>query len=193
VVCLSVIIVAAAIGVKAKPTQYVAALCLRHEKICFLPSSAALRDACLPGNGCRRQSPAHGTDGFAGSIRTEHTKKAEPLTSRIPGHLADVLARFAASAAVTINIAGVLACRFFLDRTGDVAYDQLVLTYPLTISDLVLVIPLRPPARGFTPAGLGSGEQRGDWRPTAMVLVLLSLLFAAALIPLAEEIFGLKP
>jgi hypothetical protein len=104
-----------------------------------------------------------------------------------------LLARVVAPAAVTISIAGMLVYRFFLDRAGDVAYAQLTLTYLLTISGLVLVILLRPPVRGFTPMGARGGERSGDWRPTALVLVLLILVFVVAPIPLADALFGLKP
>jgi cation-transporting ATPase E len=105
-----------------------------------------------------------------------------------------LLARFVVPAAVTISIAGMLVYRFFLDRSGDIAYAQLALTYLLTISGLVLVILLRPPVRGFTPMmGMGGDERSGDWRPTAVVLVLLILLFAVAPIPLAEDLVGLRP
>ena len=104
-----------------------------------------------------------------------------------------LLARFVVPAAVTISTAGMLVYRFFLDRSGDIAYAQLALTYLLTISGLVLVIMLRPPVRGFAPVGTGGDERRGDWRPTAMVLVLLVLLFAVAPLPLAEDLVGLRP
>jgi magnesium-transporting ATPase (P-type) len=108
-------------------------------------------------------------------------------------HLGRLLARFVAPAAVTISAAGVFIYRFFLDRTGDVAYAQLALTYLLTISGLVLVILLRPPVRGLAPTLMRSGERSGDWRPTALVLVLLILVFVAAWFPLAEDLVGLKP
>jgi hypothetical protein len=104
-----------------------------------------------------------------------------------------LLAQFVAPAAVTISIAGMLVYRFFLDRSGDIDYAQLALTYLLTISGLVLVILLRPPVRGFAPAGMGSDERSGGWRPTALVLALLLLLFIVAPIPLADEVFGLRP
>jgi cation-transporting ATPase E len=104
-----------------------------------------------------------------------------------------LLARFVIPPAVTISAATALVYRFFLLTTGDVAYAQLAVTYTLTISGLVLVILLRPPLRGSMLVGMGQGERSGDWRPTAMVLVLLVLVFVAAQIPLAEGLLGLRP
>jgi magnesium-transporting ATPase (P-type) len=108
-------------------------------------------------------------------------------------HLGWLLARFVVPSAVTISAATALVYRFFVLTTGHVAYAQLAVTYTLTISGLVLVILLRPPFRGLTLVGMGQGERCGDWRPTAMVLVLLLLLFIVAPIPLADDLFGLKP
>ena len=104
-----------------------------------------------------------------------------------------LLARFVVPSAVTISAATALVYRFFLLTTGDVAYAQLAVTYTLTFSGLVLVILLRPPFRGLTLVGMGQGERSGDWRPTAMVLVLVVLVFVAAWIPLADNLVGLRP
>jgi magnesium-transporting ATPase (P-type) len=102
-----------------------------------------------------------------------------------------LLARFVAPAAVTMSAAAVVVYRIFLTRTGDVAYAQLAITYTLVISGLVLVVLLRPPVRGPTLVGGGGNERSGDWRPAALVLVLLVLVLVAAWIPLAEQLFGL--
>ena len=104
-----------------------------------------------------------------------------------------LLARFVVPSAVTISTATALVHRFFVLTTADVAYAQLAVTYTLTISGLVLVILLRPPFRGLTLVSMGQGERSGDWRPTAMVLVLMVLVFVAAQIPLADDLVGLKP
>lgn len=97
------------------------------------------------------------------------------------------LALFVGPAAVTLGTTGMVVHWFFLDRTGELAYAQLALTYTLVISGLVLVIFVRPP----WPSRVGGIVQRGDWRPTALVLVLLALFFVAASLPLAEQFFGL--
>jgi cation-transporting ATPase E len=104
-----------------------------------------------------------------------------------------LLARFVVPSAVTISAATALVYRFFLLTTGDVAYAQLAVTYTLTVSGLVLVILLRPPFWRLSLVGLGNGKRSGDWRPTAMVLVLLVLVFVAAQIPLADDLLGLRP
>jgi magnesium-transporting ATPase (P-type) len=108
-------------------------------------------------------------------------------------HLAWLLARFVVPSAVTISAATTLIYRFFVLTTGAVAYAQLAVTYTLTISGLVLVILLRPPIRGLTLVSMGQGKRSGDWRPTAMVLVLLVLVFVAAQIPLVDTLVGLRP
>ena len=108
-------------------------------------------------------------------------------------HLGRLLARFVAPAAVTMSVAAVVVYIIFLEMSGEVAYAQLAVTYTLVISGLVLVVLLRPPVRGPTLVGVGSDERSGDWRPTAMVMVLLILVFVIASIPLADSLFGLKP
>jgi hypothetical protein len=108
-------------------------------------------------------------------------------------HLGRLLARFVAPAAVTMGAAAVVVYIIFLEISGEVAYAQLAVTYTLVISGLVLVVLLRPPVRGLTRVGMGNDERSGDWRPTAMVLVLLALVFLVAPLPLAEQLVGLKP
>ena len=104
-------------------------------------------------------------------------------------HLGRLLARFAAPSAVTVSVAAVLVYLIFLEMSGEVAYAQLAVTYTLVIAGLVLVILPRPPIRPRT----GGDERSGDWRPTAVVLVLLVLVFVIAPIPLADELVGLRP
>ncbi len=108
-------------------------------------------------------------------------------------HLGWLLARFVIPSAVTISAATASVYRLFLLTTGDVAYAQLTVTYTLAISGLVLVILLRPPLRGLLLVGMGNSERSGDWRPTAMVLVLMALVIFAAWIPLADDLVGLRP
>jgi cation-transporting ATPase E len=108
-------------------------------------------------------------------------------------HLGRLLARFVAPAAVTMGAVAVVVYIIFLEISGEVAYAQLTITYTLVISGLVLVVLLRPPVRGLTLMGMGGDERSGDWRPTVMVMVLLILVFAMASIPLADNLFGLKP
>ncbi|MGD9146555.1 MAG: HAD family hydrolase [Anaerolineae bacterium] len=100
-----------------------------------------------------------------------------------------LLARFVGPAAVTMSAAAVVVYRIFLDRTGDVAYAQLALTYTLVIAGLVLVVLLRPPVR----PKVGSDERSGDWRPAALSLVLLILVLVISWIPLADQLFALTP
>ena len=76
-----------------------------------------------------------------------------------------------------------------LDRSGDRAYAQLVLTYTLVACGLLLVVFVRPPWR----PRVGAGSQAGDIRPTLLVLVLWVLFVLVAFIPLAYEFFGIEP
>jgi magnesium-transporting ATPase (P-type) len=109
-------------------------------------------------------------------------------------NLGRLLARSVLPAAVAIGAAGVVVYWLFLQRTGEEAYAQLALTHMLVVSGLVLVILIRPPVRGLTDprsVGVGGDRRSGDWRPAALALVLLVLVFVAAWIPLVEELFGL--
>lgn len=103
--------------------------------------------------------------------------------------LGRLLALFVVPVAVMMSAAGVIVYRFFLDRTANVAYAQLALTYMLVVSGLTVVVLLRPPFR----YRVGGDERGGDWRPAALAFVLLILVLVVASIPLADDLFGLKP
>jgi hypothetical protein len=75
------------------------------------------------------------------------------------------------------------------DRSDDVAYTQLMLTYTLVACGLLLVLFVRPPWR----SRVGAARQAGDIRPTVLVLVLWVLFVLVAFIPLAYEFFGIEP
>lgn len=94
---------------------------------------------------------------------------------------------------MTVSVAAVLVYLIFLEMSGEVAYAQLAVTHTLVISGLVLAVLLRPPLRRPTLVGMGSDERGGDPRPAAMIMVLLILVFVAASVPLADDLFGLKP
>ncbi len=104
-----------------------------------------------------------------------------------------LLARFVVPAAATMSAAAVIVYRIFYARTIGTAYAQLATTYMMLFSGLLLVVLLRPPVRGLTLAGTGRDERSGDWRPAALVVVLLILVLIVASIPLADQLFGLKP
>jgi hypothetical protein len=92
-----------------------------------------------------------------------------------------------------MGIAAVVVYIIFLEMSQEVAYAQLAVTYTLMFSGMMLVVLLRPPVRGPTLVGVGGGERGGDWRPMALILVLLAVVFIVAPIPLADQFFGLKP
>ncbi len=73
--------------------------------------------------------------------------------------------------AVLMSIAAMSIFWITLDRTGDQAYAQLTLTHTLLFCGWALVILLRPPVR----AGARTGARLGDWRPTALLLVIMVL------------------
>jgi magnesium-transporting ATPase (P-type) len=100
-----------------------------------------------------------------------------------------LLARFVAPAAITMGAAAMVVYQIFLDRTGEVAYAQIALTYTLVLSGLVLVIFIRPPWR----PPLGSDVQGGDWRPTILVVALIAVFLLVAQIPFAQEYLLLEP
>ncbi len=102
-------------------------------------------------------------------------------------NLGRLLARVVVPAAVTMSAAGLAVYIIFLDRTGELAYAQLTLTYTLVIAGLLLVVFIKPP---WQPR-LGGTTQRGDWRPTAIVLVLMALFLLLAPLPIMGELFAL--
>jgi magnesium-transporting ATPase (P-type) len=107
--------------------------------------------------------------------------------------LGRLLGRFVAPAAIAISAAGVAIYLYFLGGAGKVEYAQLALTYMLTVSGLVLVVLLRPPGKRPIATGEGDAQRAGDPRLAAMVILLLLLVFVVASIPLADQVFGLKP
>ncbi len=104
-------------------------------------------------------------------------------------NLGRLLARFVAPAAITMSAAAMVVYRIFLERSGEVAYAQLALTYTQVLSGLVLVIFVRPPWRPL----LGSDVRGGDWRPTILVVALTAVFFLVAQIPFAQEYLLLEP
>jgi magnesium-transporting ATPase (P-type) len=101
-------------------------------------------------------------------------------------NLGRLLARFVAPAAITISGAGLVVYVLFLNRTGQVAYAQLALTYTLVICGLLLVVFIRPPWR----PRFGATTQSGDWRPTGAILILMALFLLLAGLPIVEELFA---
>jgi magnesium-transporting ATPase (P-type) len=101
-------------------------------------------------------------------------------------NLGRLLARFVAPAAITMSAAALAVYVFFLSRTGEVAYAQLTLTYTLVITGLLLVVFIRPP---WQPR-LGGITQSGDWRPTAMILILMAIFLLLAGLPIVGELFA---
>ena len=84
-----------------------------------------------------------------------------------------------------MSIAAVLIFWITLQRTGDRAYAQLTLTHTLTFCAWALVILLRPPVR----LRASTDPRSGDWRPTALLLVLAALYVLLAPTRLFEWAF----
>jgi cation-transporting ATPase E len=100
-----------------------------------------------------------------------------------------LLAHFVIPAALTIAAAGLVVYELSMARTGDRAYTQLVLTHALVAMGLFLVLFLRPPTRL-----LEGGSAKPGGRRFAIVFVVLLLAFLlVSMIPLAYELFALKP
>ncbi len=98
-----------------------------------------------------------------------------------------LLARFVVPASITIGAAGLVVYSIFLQRSGDIAYAQLALTYTLVGIGLLLVLFVRPPSRLWVGGTLLSGDRRF----TVAVAVLLVLFLVASGIPLAHQFLGL--
>jgi magnesium-transporting ATPase (P-type) len=100
--------------------------------------------------------------------------------NRLPAH-------FAIPAAITMATAVLGVYVYSLAATGDRVYAQLTVTNMLVLCGLLLVIfvrsPVLPRVRGQAPSG--------DWRSTALVLVLWVLFLAVSTVPLAQEYLNL--
>jgi magnesium-transporting ATPase (P-type) len=104
-------------------------------------------------------------------------------------NLGRLLALFVGPAMVVMAGTALVVYLLVLDRSGDVAYTQLMVTYSLVACGLLLVLFVRPP---WQPR-VGPGSQAADVRPTVLVLVLWVLFVLVAFIPLAYQFFGIEP
>jgi hypothetical protein len=102
-------------------------------------------------------------------------------------NLGRTLLRFVGPAAITISAAALVVYLYFLDRTGEVAYAQLAVTYTSVSAGLLLVVFIKSPWGSMTVDGT---DQR-DWRPAALVLGLLVIFLLLPAIPLARQFLGL--
>ncbi len=101
--------------------------------------------------------------------------------------LGRLLARFVVPAALTISAAAFLVYLLFLDRSGEIGYAQLGVTYTLVACGLLLVVFIKPPRR----TSWSSSAQVGAWWPVIMAVVLLALFVGVSAIPLAQKLLHL--
>jgi cation-transporting ATPase E len=98
--------------------------------------------------------------------------------------LGGLLARFVVPAALTIAATASVVYLIFLDRSGDVSYAQLGLTYTLVGCGLVLVIFAKPPRWPWY-----RGRARAvAWWPVAMAVVVYALVLLVSAIPLFQNL-----
>ena len=93
------------------------------------------------------------------------------------------LARFVVPAAVSMALAGLVVYVYFLDRTGELAYAQLALTYTLIFSGLLVAMFLRPPRQ----TGPEEGLRGRDWRMTGLALLLGGTSVLMPAVPAAQR------
>ena len=98
-----------------------------------------------------------------------------------------LLARFVAPAAITMGAVATIVYRIFLERTGEVAYAQLTLTYTLVIAGLLLVLFVKSPEH----LGRAGAILSGDKRFLLLVLGLLVLFAILVSVPLTQDFFEL--
>jgi magnesium-transporting ATPase (P-type) len=98
--------------------------------------------------------------------------------------LSRLVLRFVVPAAVTIGAAGFLVYAVFLDRSGEVSYAQLGLTYTLVSCGLGLVIFIKPPR----PRAWSGSAQKSAWWPVGLAVVLMALFLGVSAIPLAQRL-----
>jgi magnesium-transporting ATPase (P-type) len=98
--------------------------------------------------------------------------------------LSRLLFRLVVPASLTIGTAAFLVYLLFLDRSGQIAYAQLGVTYTLVACGLGMVIFVKPPR----PAAWSGGATQGAWWPVALALALMALFVGVCAIPLAQEL-----
>jgi magnesium-transporting ATPase (P-type) len=99
-------------------------------------------------------------------------------------HLGRLLARFVLPSALTIAATALAVYLIFLDRSGDVSYAQLGLTYTLVGCGLVLVIFIKPPRWRWY-----RGRVQGlAWWPVVMAVVLYAVFLLVCAIPLFQNL-----
>ena len=103
-------------------------------------------------------------------------------------HVGRLLWRFVVPAAVTMGAAAFVVYWIFLDRSGELRYAQLAVTYTLVGAGLLLVIFVRPPRRFW----LVGAPTSGDWLFTGLAVVLLLIFILMTFIPLAFELFAIE-
>jgi hypothetical protein len=103
--------------------------------------------------------------------------------------LGRVLTHFVAPAAVTMALAGLVVYVMFLQRSGEMEYAQLVLTYALVAMGLLLVLFIKPPLQ-FT---WGRLPVPGDLRPTVLVMASALVFVVMTYVPLAQYFFEIAP
>lgn len=96
------------------------------------------------------------------------------------------LRRFVLPAGFTMALAGLVVYAVTYARYRDFDYAQLVLTYALTATGLLLVVFISPPLQ-LRPLG------RGDLRPTLLAIVAGVLFLIATYVPLAQRTFDVAP
>jgi magnesium-transporting ATPase (P-type) len=96
----------------------------------------------------------------------------------------EILTRFVAPAAVSMGLAALLVYVYFLERTGELAYAQLAVTYALIYAGLLLAVFVKPP----WPSSRDDkdGAPRRDWRMAGLALFLGVATFFLPAIPAAQ-------
>jgi magnesium-transporting ATPase (P-type) len=105
-----------------------------------------------------------------------------------------ILARFVGPASVSIALTALVVYRYFLDRTGLVAYTQLTVTYTLIYAGLLLVVFVKPP--WGSRRAERDGVRKREWRMVGLALFLGIVTFFLPWSSLARkylELYWLQP
>lgn len=98
------------------------------------------------------------------------------------------LMHFVVPAVLVTTAAGLAVYLFFFAKTGgDVYYAQQTLTYAMVVMGLLLVVFVEPPTRAWA----GGDQVGGDWRPTLLVVALLTGFGLFLAIPPLREMYGI--
>ena len=99
------------------------------------------------------------------------------------------LIRFTIPVGFASTLASLVVYFGFRHLTGDPIYEQLGVTYTISLTGILMVLFIKPPSKFW----MGDSPLRGDIRFIWMVLVMLILFGIVIMLPIAQELIKVAP